>query len=439
MLELRALLRGEARLSSGAQLEALNPRTGAARITRLEEIALLGRISAEEYVSPAQLQEEENVELGLIAGLLSDGLLTYENDPVWRELESVPWHSVARLFHASCLFEANVGGGDLRDDFAPSFELRVKQQDAAADVERFIARNGPPPESQLSFRTRDRSSAPIDLPVDPEPEDPFFQTLLRRRTRRTFSTEPVDLDRFSTLLRWTLGVQGTIQLSESYHALLKTSPSGGATHPIEGYPVVLGVDGLEPGIYHYNAFRHSLELLRTAPRDALSGLLVALASGQDYVGKVAFAVLLTARLGRNFWKYPQVCRTYGVVLQDAGHLSQSLYLAATRLELGVFYTAAVSGHVARASLGIETAVDAPLGLCGFGLPAAETSDGETSDGPTVRPFTPRTEKELPEDVEVRWVDSVEPPKAPSGRDVSNPLPGESYFRHLRISPTVEEE
>ncbi|MDF5808502.1 hypothetical protein P4123_14470 [Pseudomonas aeruginosa] len=43
----------------------------------------------------------------------------------------------------------------------------------------------------------------------------------------------------------------------------KTSPSGGSLHPVEVYPIVLNVDGIERGIYHYSVRRHGLERLWT--------------------------------------------------------------------------------------------------------------------------------------------------------------------------------
>ena len=55
---------------------------------------------------------------------------------------------------------------------------------------------------------------------------------------------------------------------------LRPSPSGGGLHALEIYPVVQNMDGLEPGLYHYNPGEHTLETVSglTRPVTALSDL-----------------------------------------------------------------------------------------------------------------------------------------------------------------------
>jgi len=60
---------------------------------------------------------------------------------------------------------------------------------------------------------------------------------------------------------------------------VKTSPSGGSRHPIEVYPVVLAVAGIEPGIYHDSVASNSLVLLRPGH---LADRMVELATGQSW-------------------------------------------------------------------------------------------------------------------------------------------------------------
>ena len=74
----------------------------------------------------------------------------------------------------------------------------------------------------------------------------------------------------STLLQTTWGIQGYFQTKLIGKLPFKTSPSGGARHPIEVYLMALRVDGLKAGIYHYQARDHLLEKLpvKATPRTA---------------------------------------------------------------------------------------------------------------------------------------------------------------------------
>ena len=66
----------------------------------------------------------------------------------------------------------------------------------------------------------------------------------------------------ATLLGLTWGVQAWVDVDGFGWMPLKTSPSGGARHAVEAYVAVRRVDGLAPGIYHYEAASHRLVRVR---------------------------------------------------------------------------------------------------------------------------------------------------------------------------------
>jgi SagB-type dehydrogenase family enzyme len=81
---------------------------------------------------------------------------------------------------------------------------------------------------------------------------------------------------------------------------VKTSPSGGALHPIEAHVVARDVEGISPGIYHYDAMRHRLELLRRGmTRDRMSDYVI----GQRWFSEAGAFVLMTAVFTPTQWKY----------------------------------------------------------------------------------------------------------------------------------------
>ncbi|MCG8460071.1 MAG: putative peptide maturation dehydrogenase, partial [Holophagales bacterium] len=245
------------------------------------------------------------------------------------------------------------------------------------------SRFGPPPPH---FHRRQEARASHELPV-PEVRDSLLHLLARRRTTRLFDAErPMSAAQLSTILFYTYGCHGYAPLAPEVIGLKKTSPSGGALHPVEAYPLLLHVDGLEPGLYHYRTEHHALDLLRPLGGDEARRLAEHFVGGQSYYRTAHALFVLTARFHRNFWKYRRSPKAYRVVLLDAGHLSQTLYLLATHLGLGAFFTAAVNDIDIEEALGIDGVEEGVIGVSGCGPPLPEDRDL----GLTPRPYRPRS-------------------------------------------------
>src|SRR5579875_3330676 len=99
----------------------------------------------------------------------------------------------------------------------------------------------------------------LALPEADLPEAPLRRVLLGRRTCRAFTGQHLSLSCLSTLLFAAYGVNGRLGASAQ---TVRCVPSGGALYPLELYPVVLHVDGVAPGLYHYDPTRSVLEELR---------------------------------------------------------------------------------------------------------------------------------------------------------------------------------
>jgi len=177
----------------------------------------------------------------------------------------------------------------------------------------------------------------------------MWETLKARRTVRRFRRKAISLDELSTILRWTWGKTRYFNESRLDRRVVKTSPSGGARHPIEVYPIVQRVDGVPAGIYHYAVEHDALVCLKTGQ---FEDELLQLFSGQVWVRDAAAVFLLTAVLPRSMWKYDH-SRAYRVVLLDAGHLGQTFHLVVTALGLGSFTTAALQDREIERFLGID--------------------------------------------------------------------------------------
>jgi len=217
-----------------------------------------------------------------------------------------------------------------------------------------------------------RGAARIRLPLQEMAGDTFFETLRARRTHRTFAPGKIPLETISKLLQTTWGVQGYLHANVLGKLPYKTSPSGGARHPGEVYLMALRVDGLERGIYYYQANNNRLAMLTDRATPRMASVYCA---DQPYVARTAALFIMTAVFGRTMWKYGRA-RAYRVVLLEAGHLCQTFCLTATRLGLAPFCTAALRDSLIEKDLGIDGISESVLYVAGVGLVGGK---GATAD------------------------------------------------------------
>ena len=142
----------------------------------------------------------------------------------------------------------------------------------------------------------------------------FARVLLNRRTWRQFAKQAVALDDLAAMLGLTGGIQQWVSLRGQGDLPLKTSPSGGARHPIELYVCARRVDGLPSGLYHYDGSRHRLNLLTAHSRRVRVQRYL---PTQFWYEGAAVLVFFTAVTARYLWKYTYA-RAYRALLIEAG-------------------------------------------------------------------------------------------------------------------------
>ncbi len=154
---------------------------------------------------------------------------------------------------------------------------------------------------------------------------PFLELVNERKSRRSFTADPVSLEELSFLLWCTQGVKSTPE-----HGVMRTVPSSGARSPFETYLAIHRVDGLKPGLYRYISFSHKLLFVKTI--DESEKTMGGLAYGQNFVGKAAVIFCWVAVPYRTEWRYSALSHKFIAI--DLGIVCQNLYMACEALNLG---------------------------------------------------------------------------------------------------------
>jgi putative peptide maturation dehydrogenase len=330
-----------------------------------EQVRVLREIPAERWIPL-----ERNADATTLLGLAREGLVVTDGaDEVLVEfrrrdeqLSSPAWNRYAALYHSMTRWKGvrAVVAGEAPLPGTPG--------------------RWPPP---AHFHRLPEATATNRLPLV-DPPRPLYDLLRRRKTGRGFDAgASLSLDELATVLRYVWGCHGTHQVTPELTIVKRTSPSGGSQHPVEVYPLVRAVEGVEPGLYHYAIDAHELELLELLRGEEAADLVVELTAGQEHFRAAQVIFLLTARFARNFWKYQAHAKAYRVLLFDAAHLSQTLYLVCADLGLGAFVSAAVNEQDIDRRLGLCAFTEGAILVCGCGRPIP--SDRE----PPFRPFVPR--------------------------------------------------
>jgi len=193
-------------------------------------------------------------------------------------------------------------------------------------------------------------------------ESRFLDVLYRRRSIRAFSSERVTRQELSLLLKHVWGQTDSKPNALGDDFLRKTSPSGGSLHGAEVYPILINVEGVPQGLYHYSVRRHGLELI--SQEDA--ALWVSAACGdQPWVAEAAALFVTTYKVERLAWKYT-FSRGFRAALLDVGHLGQTFGLVATHLGLGPFTTIALRDEFLEEKLGLDWRSEPVILMNGIG-------------------------------------------------------------------------
>lgn len=158
-------------------------------------------------------------------------------------------------------------------------------------------------------------------------ENKLEQSIIERRSTRSFTGEPLFKDELGGLLRFAY---------EPVHASLDGPETGipgfpGLLDPslLETYIIVHGVIEVEPGVYYYHPERRELRQIKAGQfRQKVWEFCL----GQELGRDASVVIVHATNLGQAVARYGN--RAYRYLHLDAGHIGQRLNLGAVRLGLG---------------------------------------------------------------------------------------------------------
>ena len=215
----------------------------------------------------------------------------------------------------------------------------------------------------IDFSQTDQSRGieppPIEKPCPPDtprislakpggwniPAKSVEDAIRNRRSRRSYTREPLTLDETAFLLWATQGIRAMRPPVSAF----RTVPSAGCRHAFETYVGALNIEGLDAGVYRYLPLSH--ELASEFAEDGLPERFAQASFGQRFVGEGAAVFVWTTIPYRMEWRYGP--HAHKVIALDAGHVCQNLYLACEAIGSGTCGVAAYDQEAMDALLRVD--------------------------------------------------------------------------------------
>jgi len=260
---------------------------------------------------------------------------------------------LATLFGCDLRQSGRIGG---ETTLAPNEDLQLAPDDAllATDDAMLAAEGLQPALDDAQSLVADSSGTYVLPSPDTSGSVSVEEALQNRRSRRNFQAKALSKEQLSQILWSAYGI------TEPGRGL-RTTPSAGATYPLEIYVIIGNVTDIEAGVYKYNPLNH--EITRIKNGDIRSELSAA-ALRQTMVADAPITVVYAAVFSRIEERYGERGRER-YVFMEIGHSAQNVYLQAEALGLGTCAIGAFSDDTVKQLLNLP-ADEVPLYLLPVG-------------------------------------------------------------------------
>ncbi|MCX8200918.1 MAG: SagB/ThcOx family dehydrogenase [Candidatus Caldarchaeum sp.] len=214
----------------------------------------------------------------------------------------------------------------------------------------------------------------IPLPKDiPKPEKPVFASF----TPQTGSKMALDMKTLASILFFTGGITRAVKYFDGVH-YFRAAPATGALYPIELYVVAGDVEGLSPGVYHFDPKTFSLNVLRRGDYRSFLARY-----SHPSVSESSAAVVFTSIPWRNAWKYRE--RSYRHWFWDSGVMVANMFACCNAFGLKSFFAAGFVDEKVNDLVGVDGVKEAAIIVASIG-----SSEKTPETVETVEPINPAT-------------------------------------------------
>jgi SagB-type dehydrogenase family enzyme len=209
------------------------------------------------------------------------------------------------------------------------------------------------------------SDAGVDAGQEIDAPGVLWDIIAARRSTFGWGGDAVTAENAALIARAAQGVTlPDVPTGRATATGLRAAPSPGALYPIELYVVADNVEGMEPGLYHYDGEADTLTL--TDVTGTIAEQVGQLASDQDMVKQAALILIITGVEDRVTGKYGD--RGIMYMHMEMGHAAQNALLMGTALGLATRPFGAMNSEAMNDYLQLPDD-HWPAYVLGFGTPA----------------------------------------------------------------------
>ncbi len=174
--------------------------------------------------------------------------------------------------------------------------------------------------------------------------------------------EILTFKKLSRLLYYAFGKIGDRHMQVTGKHMRKTVPSGGARHPYEFYLLVHDIEGLDPGIYHYQFNDHHLTVLQLRNASLVASLIdqYLVIDPKRLCFSPQIAIIYSCMFERSMHRY-RYSRSYRVMQYDLGHIYQNLEFLAKSYSLNIYAGYSCHEQKIEQAIGIDSITESCMG------------------------------------------------------------------------------
>jgi SagB-type dehydrogenase family enzyme len=218
--------------------------------------------------------------------------------------------------------------------------------------------------SDASCPRCDASCGDADVGPAESDEEVLRRVMAARRSIRQWSGAALSRDDVDALFWAAQGITAPDRPTGLPGVMgFRTSPSAGATYPLEMYVLAESVEGLDQGVYWYHTVEGTIE--PAGVEGSLAADFADACSEQPWVGEGAANFVIAAVIERTAERYGPRGTMY--VHLEAGHAAQNMMLMAVARGLGTVAIGAFDGPRIAQMLGLPEGHD-PMYIVTVGHP-----------------------------------------------------------------------